>query len=464
MSKSKAQLLDAENALHNSTSELEDTRNELEGSRKKSQGYKEKWEESQKRFEECDRQLQRTQNQLRQKHESFRVTLQASEERSEDRRKQVQELQSRQEHIEASHEQLEGCERTIWHLKLLLFQAYARAQQYKEAEEIYDEIFASHIEAFPPETVLEIKYSYAKELHERGGPEKAAKAKEIAEDVWKRRIERDSVAENTKAISEETKQSHRQICSIYTSLQDFDAAESVQRLAYQGVPKDDWMLENGDALVITLKKRKKYQEAALLRLDVWKERWQPAKQRPWDSRTVRSALVCISFLKEIVQDLRKTLSEYGRSEEEQDDVCRCHEREILKMLQEVWRNAIPESRPEILEVGHELGIRLVAAKNYSDAERILIDVWEARTALFPEASQLCMSTGRILVDAIRFQESPQQYERAASLYRRILDKAKPMFGEDNDWVISVGITLAETLFLNKKYANPDGAEGIYNGC
>ena len=88
------------------------------------------------------------------------------------------------------------------------------------------------------------------------------------------------------------------------------------------------------------------------------------------------------------------------------------------------------------------------------------DVWEAGTALYPEANQLTMSTGIILVDALKVQESPQQYKRAASSYRRILDEAKPMFGENDDWVISVGIALAETLFLNGQNADPDGAEQI----
>ena len=35
-----------------------------------------------------------------------------------------------------------------------------------------------------------------------------------------------------------------------------------------------------------------------------------------------------------------------------------------------------------------------------------------------------------------------------------------MFGENDDWVILVGISLAETLFLEGQYADHDGAEGI----
>ena len=471
------QLRDAKDALQETQNKLEDSRNKFEESEKKleesekkledskneSQGNQKKWQESQARFEYLQKRLKHSHKSL----QDVRENLKDSEEQLRDSWKKVHEsqeqLQGSQEHIEASREQLESYKRTVGDLKLLLFQTYAKAEQYNEAGEIYYEILDIHSEAIPPEKILEMKYSYAGQLHEQGDLEKVARAKKIAEDVWKTRKLHDSIFENPRMTSEKTKESHRQICSIYTSLQDFDAAEYEQRLVYQEVPKDDWVLENGDALAITLMKRKRYEEAALIRLDVWKERRQLANQELWDSCTVRSALLCISFLKEIVEDLSKTLTDHEKSEEDQDDVRHCmpwHERNILKMLQDVWRNAIgPKSRPEILEVGHELGSRLIAGGKYADAESILNHVWEASTALYPEANQLTMSTGKSLIDAIKLQESPGRNERAA-IYRRILDKAKPIFGEDDDWVISVGTTLAETLFLDENYAGPDGAEGI----
>ena len=464
---SQMQLRDAENKLQDirdkfqkSQNALQDTRDKLQDSQKQLESSRNKFQDSQEKSQDSHKRLQYSQKLL----QNARKTLQESQEQLQDSQEKFEESQEQirgsQKVIQKSQEQLEGYERTVGELKILLFETYGKAKQYDKVEKIFYDILDNQKETIPLETLLAMKYSYAEQLHEQGDP---VKAKEIAEDVWNTRKMLDSVSENPRAMSEKTKESHRQICSIYTSLQDFDAAEYEQRLVYQGVPrpKDDWMLENGDALAITLMKRKKYEEAALLRLDVWKERRQPANQGLWDSCTLRSALMCISFLKEIVEDISKTLSEHGRSEEEQDDVrhrMQWHERNILKMLQEVWR--VPESRPEILEVGHELGSRLIAGRKYADAEAILNYVWEARTALYPEANQLTMSTGRILVDAIKLQESPGRYERAASSCRRILDKAKPMFGEDNDWVISVGTTLAEMLFLDENYAGPDGAEGI----
>ena len=79
---------------------------------------------------------------------------------------------------------------------------------------------------------------------------------------------------------------------------------------------------------------------------------------------------------------------------------------------------------------------------------------------FQKPTQWTMQTGRILADALKLQESFQQYKRAASLYRRIWDQGIRVFGENNDWVISVGVALAERLFLDGQYADPDVAEQI----
>ena len=467
---SQKQLRDAKNALQDNKSKLEDTRNELENTRneledsqKESRVNKEKWEESQRKFKAGEKQLQDIRNLLRHSHRSLsgvQATLYASERQLEDSRKEVQEglenLQSSQDHIRASHEQLQGYKRTVGHLKLVLFQTYAKAKQYNEAEKIYDEILSSHTEAIPPEKVLEMKYSYAEQLHEQGEPEKAAKAKEIAEDVWKTRIMLDSVSENPRAISEKTKQSHRQICSLYTSLREFDAAEREQTAAYEGAPKDAWMLENGDALCSTLKALKQYKRAAHLQLGVFEERRCLNNHGPWDDYTIQSALSCIDLLERASEDLSNALSEHTGHEWEKEhirDRKKVHENEIFVMLQRVWEIASPpETRPQILEVGQKLGSRLVDERRYADAEIILNAVWEA--------DQSTLSTGRILADALKLQEFPQKYRRAVSLYRTILDRAKPMFGEDDDWVISVGIELAETLFLDRQYAGPDGAEAI----
>ena len=169
-------------------------------------------------------------------------------------------------------------------------------------------------------------------------------------------------------MSEESKKSHRQVCSVYNSLNEFDAAEKEQRSVYHGVPKDAWKLENGDALCITLMKHKKCEEAALLQLRVWEERRQLKNPGRWDECTIRSALSRVSFLEAIIEDLSSTLSTHRGPEAVKESI-RCHkkcrENDIIEMLRHVWTMPrAPELRLQILQVGHDLGRRLVAGEEY----------------------------------------------------------------------------------------------------
>ena len=425
-------------------------------------------QDTQKALQDTQRASQDTQRALRDTQKALRDSwtaqqdtqyqFQGSQEELEDTR---QELQGTQTELKAKKEQLEEYESDIEGLKLRLFRSYREGEEYDEAQNIYEEILNNYTEADPPAAVLEMKYSYAEQLCELGD---FPKAKKIAEDVWERRRKLDSLSESPRTMSEESKKSHRQVCSIYNSLGEFDAAETEQGSLYQGLPKDAWKLENGDALCITLMKNRKCEEAALLQLRVWEERRQLESPGRWDECTIRSALNRVSFLEDIVKDLSDELSTHKGPEWEKESIrCRkkCRENDIIEMLRHVWTMPkAPELRLQILQVGRELGRRLVAGKHYADAEMVLKDVWEAGTALYPEANQLTMSAGRILVDVLKLQESPQRYKSAASWYRRILEEAKPMFGENDDWVISVGIALGETLFLDGQNANPDGAEQI----
>ena len=383
------------------------------------------------------------------------------------------EFQVSQQESQASHEELQdnqkqraNYESAIEGLRLRLFYKCGKAKEYAEAEEIYGEIIENYKEATPPEpeAVLKMKYSFADLLLEQG---KSQQAKEIASDVWRTRRDLDLFSEEPNTVSEETKRSHRQICLVYTSLEDFAAVEKQQRSVYKGEdeePKDAWMLENGDALCSTLKRRKEYEKAAELQFAVWKERRRLGNYGPWDEYTIQSALSCIDLIECTLKDSKNRLSKHTGHEEERKhirDRMQCHENDIFVMLQDVWANArTSERRPEILQVGHELGSRLIALEKYAKAEIILNDVWEARTTLFSEANQWTMQTGRLLADAIKLQESPQKYKSAATLYRRLLDQGIPTFGENDDRVISVGVALAETLFLDGQYADPDGAEQI----
>ena len=428
----EAELRDSRKQLEDTQKILQDTQKALRNSRTALQDIQNQFQVSQVHFQDTREELQGT-----------REELQGTRE----------ELHGTQEELEEKNERLEKYESDIEGLKLRLFHRYREAEKYtkleryNEAKKIYEEILSNYKEAILPEAILEMRYSYAEQLREQG---KFPEAKKIAEDVWERRKELDSLSKNPKMMSEESKKSHRQVCSIYNSLGEFDAAEKEQMSVYHGAPKDAWKLENGDALCITLMKHKRCEEAAQLQLRVWEERRQLEKPGRWEECTIRSALSRVDFLEIIVKNLSDTLQK------------NCREKEINEMLRHVWTMPkAPELRLQIQKVGHKLGTRLVAGGEYADAERVLKDVWEAGTALYPEAKLLTMSTGKELVDVLKLQESPQQYKRAARLYRSILDEAKHMFGEDDDWVISVGIALAETLFRDGQNAGPDGAEQIW---
>lgn len=71
------------------------------------------------------------------------------------------------------------------------------------------------------------------------------------------------------------KKRHCQINSVYTSLEDFAAAERQQKSVYKAEDeetKDAWMLENGDTLCCSLKKYEKYEKKAGLQFAVYNDR------------------------------------------------------------------------------------------------------------------------------------------------------------------------------------------------
>ena len=223
-----------------------------------------------------------------------------------------------------------------------------------------------------------------------------------------------------------------------------------------------------NALCSTLKKHENNEKAAGLQFAVWKERRRLASYGPWDEYTIQSALSCIDLLQCTLNDSWNRLSIHKGPEEKKNhtrDRMQCYENDIFIIFQDVWAIAKTSGRRSaILRVGHELGSRLIALGKNAEAEIILNDVWEARTTLFSEANQQTMQSGTILADALKLPEPPQQYKRAESSYRRILDQGIPMFGENDDRVISASVALAETLFLGGQHADPHGAEQICRGC
>ena len=346
---------------------------------------------------------------------------------------------------------------TVRHQKIELFESWKAAGNFDKAEKFYEGLlandFVGEIGAENAEIILNLKQSYVDMLIKQGRFEKALN---LAKEVWDKRQGADPVPD----ISREC---HRQLCSIYASLNKPEEAERMHKLAYEWYRgrEDSWALENGDECCEKLAQQHKYDEAALMQANVWTERQKAANGGPRHPDTIKSGKSRIALL----EKLSATLTDQAGTESEKNmrrserETC---EHKIDQALQYIWDTAEnPERDTEILDVGHKLGHRLLAGKRYPEAEAVLNQVWQGRILATNEANAQAMSTGRLLAAAIKFQGSTERYQRAAAIYWPIWKNCKQVFGEGDGETISVGIDLAETLCSLRQYSSDGGAEEVY---
>ena len=342
--------------------------------------------------------------------------------------------------------------------KMELFESWKSAGDFNKAEKFYEDLLANDlvedVRAENAATILDLKQSYVDMLIKQG--ERFEKALDLAKEVWNKRKGADPVPDNSREC-------HRQLCSIYTSLKRPEEAERMHKLAYEWYKgrEDAWALENGDECCKKLAEQQKYDEAALMQASVWTERQKPANGGPRHPDTIKSGRSRISFL----EKQSVTLADQAGSESEKNlrrserETC---EHKIDQALQYIWKTAEdPERETEILDVGHKFGDRLLAAKRFSEAEAVLTQVWQGRKLITNDADAQAMSTGRSLAAAIKLQGSTERYQRAATIYQQIWMDCKHVFGEGHDETISVGIDLAATLYLLGQYSSDGGAEEVY---
>ena len=342
--------------------------------------------------------------------------------------------------------------------KMQLFESWKAAGDFDKAEKFYEDLLANDLVevdcAENAAMILDLKQSYVAMLIKQG--ERFEKALDLAKEVWDKRKGADPVPD----ISREC---HRQLCSIYASLKRPEEAERMHKLAYEWYKgrEDAWALENGDECCKKLAEQQKYDEAALMQANVWTERQKRANGGPRHPDTIKSGLSRISFL----EKQSETLADQAGSESEKNlrrserETC---EHKIYQALQYIWDTAEnPERDPGILDVGHRLGGRHLAAKRFPEAEAVLTQVWQGRILVTNDADAQAMSTGRLLAAAVKLQGSPEKYPRAAAIYRQIWKDCKHVFGEGDDETISVGIDLAATLDLLGQYSSDGGAEEVY---
>lgn len=342
--------------------------------------------------------------------------------------------------------------------KMELFESRKSAGDFDKAEKVYEDLLANDLVDNGCEEnaamILDLTQSYVDMLIKQGG--RFEKALDLANQVWDKRKSADPVPD----ISREC---HRQLCLIYASLKRPEEAERMHRLAYEWSKGrgDAWALENGDECCKRLAEQQKYDEAVLMQANVWTERQKPANGGPRHPDTIKSGKSRISLLEQ--QSI--TLADQAGSESEKNlrrserETC---EHKIDQALQYIWDTAQnPERETEILDVGHKLGGRLLAAKRFPEAEAVLTQVWQGRRLVTNDADAQAMSTGRLLAAAVKLQGSPERYQRAAAIYSQIWKDCKHVFGEGDDETISVGIDLAATLDLLGQYAGDGGAEEVY---
>jgi predicted hydrocarbon binding protein len=222
----------------------------------------------------------------------------------------------------------------------------------------------------------------------------------------------------------------------------------MRREEAKGLNEDnEWVLENGHQLGLVLAELKKageghYSLAEIQLREVWDTRKAPSAFGPTHDDTVDSALQLVSMLEK-----QKKLDEKQKSAD------------IEEILGGIWNVRSPGATPGRLQCGHKLGDRLYQQKKYADAETVLNQVWTTRTDALEQASKEAddaRSTGYILASALYYQRTPEKYENAKLILKKLWGKRKLYMSKDaspsNDLI---GWRLAWTYRMLAEYARAE---------
>ena len=290
-----------------------------------------------------------------------------------------------------------------------LFHSYREAKKYDDAEKVYEDIWRDRdtIKS-EDEVALKLKHSYAAMLLEQ---KKFQQAEPISRTVWEKRKQCPG------PLSEFVKESHRQLCSVLCAVGKSKDAENMQRIMYQSGNSDPWALENGDEVCQRLKEQGEVRRAKELQGEVWEER---RKQNPLrDGLTIRGGLRLIEFLEHLVINID---NQDGTDAERRlnNSHKQAFECEIEVVLRKIWdTRQHPESDTHILDAGHKLGVVVYLQDKFSDAESILIPVWEGRKQRLGDRDASTLSTGRMLGKTLCRQEDQEAYRRVVDLLQDI---------------------------------------------
>ena len=323
-----------------------------------------------------------------------------------------------------------------------LFHNVKEAKKYDEVEALYDElVIAKDLEMSVDPEILDIRYSFAESLCEQGN---FKAAEPISRAVWELR-------HDISGLSEESKQSHRQICSILSSLPEFGEAERMHRFMYHRQPLDAWALENGDEICLRLAAQKRFFDAKNLQNEVCIQRREQFGHR--DVLTIRSRGREINFLENLI-DGNEAHRKFSGKHHKKSFEC-----EYDAVLREQWDARSPsESNDEILNAGHKLGNRCFQGKEFSAAKEILELVCEDKKSKYGDNDVSTLSSRSILGKVLHRQGTSETIQQAIRIFEAIWCARQSDPGSKDIDTISSGEDLAQAYYSLSEFSN---AETIY---
>ena len=290
-----------------------------------------------------------------------------------------------------------------------LFHSLKEAKRYDEAENLYKEILnGKKPTKIEDEVVLQLKHLFAAMLIEQ---KRFQDAEPISQEVWEERRNCPGPP------SEDFKESHRQLCSIFCALGRYKDAERMHRSMYNRDIKDPWALENGDEVCQRLREQGETKWAKTLQEEVWEERLK--QHGPRDGLTIKSGMRLIGFLEQLVATID---NQDGTDAERRFNIRQkqAFECEIEVVLRRIWDTRLhPKPATDILNAGHKLGVVCFLQNRFSDAEAIFIPVWEGKKDRFGDKNPSTVSTGSMLGKTLCRQERPETYRRAVNILQDI---------------------------------------------
>lgn len=383
------------------------------------------YDRSNRKLEKCQQRLDNTQRKLKEYQHRLDKT-----------QRKLKECQSQKKAVEEVAEP--------WGVRL--FHSLKEAKKYDEAKNVYEEILNRREPTkSKDEVIFQLKHLFAAMLMEQ---KRFQDAEPISKEVWEQRRNCPGPP------SEDFKESHRQLCSIFCAVGKYKDAERMHRSMYYKDIKDLWALENGDEVCQRLREQGETKGAKLLQEEVWEERLKQHGHR--DGLTIRSGMRLIGFLEQLVATLD---NQDGSDAERRRDISQQQafecEREVV--LRKIWDTRLhPEPSTDILNAGHKLGVVCFLQNKFADAEAIFITVWEGKMQRFGNRDPSTVSTGSMLGKTLCRQERPDTYRRAVDILQDIW---QTMIKNEDAEVIPCGEDLAQAYSSLGDWPN---AESVYS--